>query len=43
MKTISRLAPFILLAAYIGFNEYRLADYAHVRQDAIMAIHAPKK
>jgi hypothetical protein len=43
MKRILSFLPYVLFALYVGYNEYRLSDYAHVRQDAITAIHAPKK
>lgn len=42
MKILARFAPYILLLAYIGFNEYRLADYKEVRFDAIVAVHHPE-
>jgi hypothetical protein len=43
MKRILPFLPYILFLGYVGFNEYRLSDYAHVRSDAIIAVHYPEQ
>lgn len=42
IKSLLKYLPFVLFVGYVAWNEYRLWDYKHVRQDAIIGVHYPE-